>query len=622
MLGYSILAAGFEPGDAQDWRDHPRLAAHAVSTGTLADAAVYGADHDVVVLDLIGRDPLPDSLRRLRSAAPSVGIVAVVDPGQHDAALADGAHEVLSSVHGAGDLDEAIRRAVTRSQAGLRSAPLTVDSVFGRVPAPMFRTLLTGEIIQANQPLAELLGFEEATDLAGMDAADFYVNADVRRRYMDRLQQTGDIERAEMQLRRRDGTTVWVADMSYVVEDGFGRPLYTEGVILDVSDLMRERRRSSTAEQVHEWMFHQSPVPLWELDYSTVAAAIHELGGPEDLDERLAGDPIALQALTHGVQLRYVNQAALELIGVEDRDELDDLAAGSFVLGESNDLAIAQLRAIAAGERQLSMRVIGHDPIGGPLHARVLWVAGDFPDLPAYSRVVVAVMDETVAEQHRRGLERLVESKDAFISSVAHHLRTPLTAVLGFGSELHDHPDRFTDFETKGMLGELVAAAQAATNIVEDMAVAARTELDTLVFQRTTIEIAPIVAEVVETLAPCAKVIGTAASALADAARTRQIIRALVSNAVRHGGPTIEVATTLVDGTVVVEVIDDGPGVDPDEAASIFEAYVSGEDGETMPSPIGLGLHVARRLALHMSGDLEYLAGDRTVFRLSLPASG
>lgn len=618
-LGYSVLALGFERDDIDDWRRGGQLAVHRVATGALSDAVVHGAGVDVVLIDLVGHDEIPDPVRRLRSAAPSVGIVLIVEPALEGAALAHGAHEVLTGIHGGGDLDLALRRAVTRAQVDLRSAPMTMDSVFGRVPAPMFRTLLSGEIIQANAPLAELLGVGEAEQLAGMDAGWFYVDPGARQRFMDRLQRTGRVERTEVRLRRLDGRTVWVAVMAYLVEDGFGRPLYIEGLVLDVSDLMRERRRSSTAEQVHEWMFRHSPIPLWELDYSRVASAIAGIGGIEALEDRLRADPLAVYELSHGVVLRYVNRAALDLIGATDEGELLDLASAPFVTSDSDDLAIAHLRTIASGDNQLIMEVAGRDPAGRPLDVKVLWMAGDFADLPPYSRVVVAVMDETAAQQHRRGLERMVETKDAFISSVAHHLRTPLTAILGFGAELHDQGTRFTDSETKGMLGDLVAAARAATNIVEDMAVAARNELDTLVFRSEAVDVGVIAVDVLDALAPDASVVGSAPPACADGARTRQIIRALVSNAVEYGGPSVSLVLSYDERRVEVDVVDDGPGVPADQREKMFDAYVSGRGGATNPSPIGLGLHVARRLARRMGGELAYVRDERTTFRLSLP---
>ena len=618
--GHSVLAIGFEEADIADWTEHEPLRVHSIACGTLADAVVAGSTVDALLLDCLGHTVVPDSVRRLRSAAPSVGIVMIVDHGMEEAALREGAHEVLSALHAAGDLDLAIRRATARAQAGLRSSPMTMDSVFGRVPAPMYRTLLSGEIIQANAPMAALLGYERADDLIGRDAIEFYADPRVRSRYVERLRTSGEVERIEFLLRRRDGSAVWAAVMSYIVEDGFGRPLYIEGLILDVTELMQERRRSTTAEQVHEWMFAHSPVPLWEMDYSKVAAAIEDLGGRDGLEARLSADPLAVHGLLHGIELRYVNQAALAFLGVDEETELQDLGFAPFAVAEGDDLALTQLRAIADGADQFVLPIEGHNAAGDVVHARVVWLAGSFDHLQPYSRVAVAVMDDTAVHEQQRALERLIESKDAFISSVAHHLRTPLTAILGFAAEMHEDGDRFSPDETMGMLGELVAAAKAATNIVEDMAVAARTEIDTLQYHIRPLALDDLVGQMAEEMAPEAALAIDPVMAMADGARTRQVVRAVVSNALRHGGPTVTITTHASEGFGWVEVADDGNGVSDECALRIFEPYFSGDGSPTSPSPIGLGLHVARRLARDMGGDLEYHRQlGTTVFRLRLP---
>jgi signal transduction histidine kinase len=111
-------------------------------------------------------------------------------------------------------------------------------------------------------------------------------------------------------------------------------------------------------------------------------------------------------------------------------------------------------------------------------------------------------------------------------------------------------------------------------------------------------------------------------TASGDPGRVRQIIRNLITNASRYGGPDIQVLFSIEGEVVHLEVTDNGHGVPPSEWERIFEPYYRAHDSATQPAALGIGLSVARHLARLMDGDLTYRReGDRSVFRLSLPVA-
>ena len=96
-------------------------------------------------------------------------------------------------------------------------------------------------------------------------------------------------------------------------------------------------------------------------------------------------------------------------------------------------------------------------------------------------------------------------------------------------------------------------------------------------------------------------------------------MRNLVSNAYRYGGDEVCVELTQSGSRVTLAVVDNGPGVPAAKEATIFEAYGSAHEPGTQPASIGLGLHVARRLAQQMGGDLTYQRVEgETRFELTL----
>jgi signal transduction histidine kinase len=100
-----------------------------------------------------------------------------------------------------------------------------------------------------------------------------------------------------------------------------------------------------------------------------------------------------------------------------------------------------------------------------------------------------------------------------------------------------------------------------------------------------------------------------------DALRIRQIIRNLVRNAQIHGGHSVRLKSTRDEGTVAIQVIDDGPGVPGDVLESLFQPFSHG----ARSGSLGLGLAVSQKLARTMGGDLTHRreAGS-TVFELVL----
>lgn len=225
----------------------------------------------------------------------------------------------------------------------------------------------------------------------------------------------------------------------------------------------------------------------------------------------------------------------------------------------------------------------------------------------------------------RRRLEDLVRSKDRFVASVSHELRTPLAAVLGFAAELRDGAEGFQPEELTGMLQLIAEQSQEMANMVEDLLVSARADIGTIsmiaqdVYLRSQAE--ATLAGLGSTGSTTITVVGGPGKVWADPSRTRQIIRNLLTNAVRYGGSQVIVEASEAGGLTVLRVRDDGPGLPESQWERIFEPYERAHDTPTQPASIGLGLTVSRQLAHLMGGDLTYHSDESSsVFELTLPA--
>lgn len=216
----------------------------------------------------------------------------------------------------------------------------------------------------------------------------------------------------------------------------------------------------------------------------------------------------------------------------------------------------------------------------------------------------------------------LVKVERAFTSNVTHQLRTPLTAISLRLDEVAVAEDLETAREEAAAAQEQV---ERLADVIADLHRAAvQREVEREVFaldqvlQRQCDEWRPVFKaqgrELVEPATTGVLVVG-APGALG------QVIATLLDNASVHGAGAVTVGIRVAEGSVVIEVADEGAGIPPELGTRAFDRSVSGE-----PSGSGLGLSLARALAEHMGGRLELVSARPAVFAIFLermnPAQG
>jgi two-component system, OmpR family, sensor kinase len=253
--------------------------------------------------------------------------------------------------------------------------------------------------------------------------------------------------------------------------------------------------------------------------------------------------------------------------------------------------------------------------------------------------------DDEVAELARtlEGMLRELDSAHAeteamlvrqrrFVADASHELRTPLTSVLANLELLAD-----------GLHGEEAEAARSALRssqrmrrLVADLLLLARTDVGRVV-PREVCDLGQIVVEAAAELGPVSTAhdisldVGRAGAVLVQASRDElhRLTINLIENALRHtpAGTEIRVRTGVEeevagDSVAVLVVEDDGPGVSPELAATLFERFVRGA-GDRGGS-FGLGLAIVRAVAASHGGSVtlqDAHPGARFVVRLPLAPS-
>lgn len=228
------------------------------------------------------------------------------------------------------------------------------------------------------------------------------------------------------------------------------------------------------------------------------------------------------------------------------------------------------------------------------------------------------------AEQHAVESEHRLRT---FLSDAAHELRTPLTGVQAAAEHvLRAAPDRA---ERERIMVTLVREARRAGRLVDDMLLMGRIDqgLELRLSEVDLHEVARTVADAHLLTNPHATltVSGDRLTVRADHDRIAQVLSNLVDNALHstHGAGAVDIDVSVSDGSAVVDVTDNGPGVRAVDRERIFERLVRLDSARTHHrGGAGLGLPIARGIAQAHGGQLRYL--DRSgaagaSFRLTLP---
>jgi len=216
----------------------------------------------------------------------------------------------------------------------------------------------------------------------------------------------------------------------------------------------------------------------------------------------------------------------------------------------------------------------------------------------------------------------LVRDRSTFLAAVSHELRTPLTAVVGYANLLSDTNSTLDEATRSEMVRDMTDQAWDLAGIVEDLLTVASAELGELQMAKVQVNLGANVAQVLESMGTRAGAIVVQEDAdvygVGDPARYRQVVRNLLSNAVRHGGAPVIVEVGAEGDEAVLVVKDRGMGITDELADRMIQQSATGR--ASTPGTLGLGLWISHELTRLMGGSLSYDRSEgETAFKAAIP---
>lgn len=224
----------------------------------------------------------------------------------------------------------------------------------------------------------------------------------------------------------------------------------------------------------------------------------------------------------------------------------------------------------------------------------------------------------------RKELERF---REQYVGLVSHDLRGPLSAVALAAAGLEQSlRDKSLDREAE-QLAQIRQTAKRVENMIRDLLESVRLESDAASSRREPVDLEDLARGVIEAfpvderarvslhvLSPSGRVLG-------DRAQLERVLDNLVANALKHSPPSapVVIETRREGETVIVSVVDQGPGIAAEHQPHLFERFyrVPG----TRTDGLGLGLYIAKAIVELHGGriSVESTPGRGSRFVVTLP---
>jgi PAS domain S-box-containing protein len=541
---------------------------------------------------------------------------------------------------------------IIRDTTSRRAAEERYRTLFEQVQEGVFVSTPDGRIVDCNDAFVHLLGYQTRDELLAREVTEsFYVNPADREVFLQHMERDGFVRNFEVNLRRRDGSTVTALENSYATKTASGNLIRYHGVLLDITEkkraedeLMRRNRELealNTTATLASQSFDLDEVMNLVLQhlsgtFKADTAAILLLDPDKRMLRRCAAFGHRSELGSNMPEIRipddfWQRMMDLHLEIVTEREfaqfppeftafvEAENLRSWVWVLMWSGDKMIGVLGVSSRSEASFSER-----------DCALLIALGR---QLANSIEKVRLYEETSrAYDHlRRTQEQLLQSEKMsavgqLISGVAHELNNPLTAILGYaqlleGEELSEHCQEY--------VSKLFKQAQRTQRVVQNLLSFAR--------QRKPAKMPVDVRRIVEdtlalrdydlnlhNIAVKKNFASLVPAVVADAHQLEQVFLNIINNAVdamlEHSrGGTLEVDIGTEGSLAFVRVHDSGPGIR--EVNRIFDPFYT---TKAVGKGTGLGLSICYGIIKEHGGDIRAFnhANGGAVLEVLVPTAG
>ncbi|MFN6514695.1 MAG: response regulator [Nostoc sp. CreGUA01] len=593
-------------------------------------------------------------LHTIKASYPNCPVIMFTNSGTQEIAveaMKSGLDDyVIKSPQHQVRLTVAVRTALERAESRQKAANLEIrfQTLLNRLNVGIYRANFDGSLLECNPAFLRLIGLGTLPQEQASRFIELYFQPEDYVQLINQLRENGEVRDREIQLRRADGSLIWVrVSKTFTKIDGNG---IIDGLVEDISDRKRvelEREQLLISEQAarmeaeaekqnYSLLSEASRLLVSSLDYRTTLGKLANLVVPTLADCCLIDivetnltvfeEPVVAASTPEKEALalllrRFYSTSQNADFGVRkvlqtgEPELVTDATANSFLLAINQDAETKRLMRQLDIQSYIIVPLVTRDAYGGTRLRQLGTItlittqANHHYSTANLNMAQALALRAATAIDNARLYQQAIDAnriKDEFLAVLSHEIRTPLNPILGWAKLLRSN--KLDREKTALALETIERNAKLQTKLIEDLLDISRILRGKLSLNVCPVDLATIIRAAMETvrLSAEAKLIQiysaldpAVGQVFGDAGRLQQIVWNLLSNAIKFTpeGGQVEIYLEQIDFQVQIRVKDTGKGISPDFLPYVFETFRQADSATTRKfGGLGLGLAIVRYL--------------------------
>ena len=340
------------------------------------------------------------------------------------------------------------------------------------------------------------------------------------------------------------------------------------------------------------------------------------------------------QALTMAAMIAVIEPSGLPML-IADRQRIvaanaaARAALGAHIIGQDARIALRHPNAVALFEGD-------GEGIGGPATATIRGLTSA-DSLWQLTRAAIDEQHWLIELIDRSAQADIDRAHTDFVANASHELRTPLASIIGYVETLADAPTAIDPETTKRFLGIVLREARRMQALVADLMSLSQLEAEKHDIPTTRIDLGQLTARVAGEFSGAGSPTDgrlilerddAEIAVTGDARQLEQLLRNLIDNAFKYGGPAenvhvhLSIAQKGARRVASLAVTDRGPGIAPDHLPHLTRRFYRTDPGRSAAAGgTGLGLAIVKHIAQRHRGQLDISStlGVGSVVTVRLP---